>query len=129
MTAILFGVLTFYAGVYVGCPLNCGGTYDGSHDWIAIDFSKAEGWHCSDMIAVWRGGKKIAVLEAKDSGPFMGYCATHGDRCHPIVGDLPIHTFWTVFGVRGPYTPARPLSVRALLVNESLVRRELLDRL
>jgi hypothetical protein len=77
-TLILIGVLTFYAGPYVGQPLRCGGTYDTTHAWIAVDID-ALGWKCGDWVQV-----------------------TVGDDV-PIIADLPRHVWqWgSALSVRG----------------------------
>jgi hypothetical protein len=100
-TLILIGVLTFYAGPYVGQPLRCGGVYDTTHAWIAVDID-ALGWHCGDLVLV-TVGDDVMLLRVKDSGPLSAHCVVDGGECVPIVGDLPRHVWqWgSALSVRG----------------------------
>ena len=100
-TLILYGVLTWYAGPYAGEPLRCGGIYDTTHEWIAVDVD-ALGWHCGDLIRVEAGGE-VLLLRVSDSGPLSRYCVMDGDACVPIVADLPSHVWqWPdLLSVRG----------------------------
>ena len=104
---ILIGVLTFYAGPYVGEPLRCGsidgasGIYDTTHDWIAVDIDALPGWRCNDLVRV-TVGDDVMLLPVRDSGYLSRYCVYYGSTCVPIVADLPAHVFmWPGLSVQG----------------------------
>ncbi|MFH1602910.1 MAG: hypothetical protein ABIH03_03270, partial [Pseudomonadota bacterium] len=61
-----------YAGPYVGEPLRCGGMYDTTHEWIAVDID-ALGWRCGDVVVV-TVEDKVYYWRIKDSGPLSRYC-------------------------------------------------------
>ena len=90
-TLILVGAITWYAGPYVGEPLRCGGIYDTTHEWIAVDLD-ALGWHCNDLIRVEADGV-VLLLRVRDSGYLSRYCVHYGSECVPIVADLPAHVW------------------------------------
>ncbi len=115
---ILWGVLVWYSGPYVGGPLRCGSMagasplYDESHEWIAVDID-ALGWHCGDLIGV-RVGDETYHWRIQDSGPLSRYGVMVDGEYVPIVGDLPEHAFtWP------------GLNVRAVVWNETVVRERL----
>jgi len=94
MIEILLGVATWYAGVYVGQPLYCGGTYDVASEWVALPMGTD--WQCGDLIAVFFEGETAAehdlvVARVYDTGPLGEYCVAQRDDCVPIVVDIPAH--------------------------------------
>ena len=100
-TLILWGAIAWYSGPYVGEPLRCGGVYDDSHTWLAIDIDRYPEWRCNDLVRV-TVGEDVRLLRVKDSGPLSAYCVYFGDTCIEIVGDLPAHAFpWPGLSVRG----------------------------
>ncbi len=107
MTLLLAGMITFYAGQYVGEPLRCGsvdgvsGIYDTTHQWIAVDIDALPAWRCNDLVRV-TVGEDVMLLKVRDSGPLAKYCIRDGDTCTPIVADLPRHAFpWPGLSVLG----------------------------
>ncbi len=108
-----YGVVTWYAiAAFAGGPLYCGGTFDvAAEPWIAMP--SGGNWQCGDQIVIWSGGQ-VYHLRARDCGPFDRYCVIEGDRCLPIVGDLPDHLAWW---------PG--LSTRAVVINGSQAKRRL----
>ena len=101
------GMITMYAGQYVGEPLRCGsidgasGIYDTSHTWIAVDIDALPGWRCNDLVRV-TVGDDVMLLPVRDSGYLNRYCVYYGSTCVPIVGDLPAHVFpWEGLSVQG----------------------------
>lgn len=118
----LVGVLTFYAGPYVGQPLRCGGTYsETSGAWIAVDL-EATRWRCGDDVQVWQEGVLVETLKVRDSGPLSRYCVMDGEECVPIVGDVPAHAAWWCSGP-SQCSGCCAMSTRARLVNLSATRR------
>ena len=100
-TIVLVGCLTWYFGPYVGEPLRCGGVYDTTHTWIAVDIDRYTEWRCNDLARV-TVGEDVRLLRVKDSGPLSAYCVWFGDECLEIVGDLPAHAFpWPGLSVQG----------------------------
>lgn len=99
---MLIGTITWYAGPYVKQPLRCGGVYDETHAWIAVDLDAYHPeWRCNDLAEVDAGGVRL-LLRVLDSGPLSNFCVYFGDTCVPIVGDLPQHAFpWPGLSVRG----------------------------
>lgn len=94
---ILAGAITWYAGPYVGEPLRCGGTYDTTHAWIAIDIDHYPEWRCNDLVRVDAGDVQL-LLYVKDSGHLSRYNIGGVE----IVGDLPRHAFpWPGLSVQG----------------------------
>ena len=107
MTLLLVGMITMYAGQYVGEPLRCGsidgasGIYDTSHTWIAVDIDALPGWRCNDLVRV-TVGDDVMLLPVRDSGYLNAHCVYYGSTCVPIVGDLPAHVFpWEGLSVQG----------------------------
>ena len=101
MTLLLVGAITFYAGQYVGEPLRCGGVYDDSHTWIAVDIDAFPGWYCGDLVRV-TVGDDVMMLPILDSGFLNAHCVYYGSTCLPIVGDLPAHVWrWPGLSVQG----------------------------
>lgn len=105
-TLVLIGCVTWYAGPYVGGPLRCGSIdgaspiYDTSHEWIAVDFDRYDGFRCGDLVQVDAGGVQL-WLYVKDSGPLAAYNIGGVE----IVGDLPEHAFpWPGLSVMGTIT-------------------------
>jgi len=98
VTLLLCGMITWYAGPYVSCPLRCGsvngasGIYDTTHEWIAVDLDAYPKWRCNDLVRVTVGDYE-KPLRVKDSGPLSRFCVRDGDACHEIVGDLPQHAW------------------------------------
>ena len=68
---ILIGCLTWYAGPYVDEPLRCGGVYDDSHEWIAVDIDHYSEWQCNDLARVTVGDDEMrggyAFADARDA--------------------------------------------------------------
>jgi len=104
---VLIGILTWYAGPYVAQPLRCGGIYDISHDWIAVDIDVYH-WQCDDLIRVDAAGE-TQWLPLLDSGLLSRYCVETGEGCIEIVGDVPGHAAWWT----GLSAPGRLLNVSA----------------
>ena len=102
VTLLLVGAITFYAGQYVGEPLRCGGVYDDSHTWLAVDMDAlGPEWRCNDLARVTVGDDTM-TLPILDSGYLSRYCVHYGSTCLPIVGDLPRHAFpWPGLSVQG----------------------------
>ncbi len=110
---VLFGCITWYAGPFIGQPLRCGGIYDTSRDWIALDLDYLDGWECGHRIGVLID-HEIYVFYVYDTGPLSDYCVYFGSECVPIIGDLPFHAY-----------PASGLSVRAMVWNITLQKPRL----
>lgn len=87
------GSITVYGGPYVGRSLRCSTPanplrFDSdSPKWIALP-AKSLGitWQCGDLVYIPGHG----MFRALDSGPFGDHCVITGDRCLPIVGDVPV---------------------------------------
>lgn len=93
--ATLIGVITTYAGKYVGEPLYCdrgnGLTYRDDIAFIALDVREYQSGRieCGDRLRVTVNGVSFWA-RAFDAGPFEQYRVTQfGDA--PIVGDVPSH--------------------------------------
>ncbi len=100
-TLILVGAISWYAGPYVGEPLRCGGTYDTTHAWIAIDIDAYPQFRCGDLVQVDAAGVQL-LLRIADSGPLSAYQVCDGGECVEIVGDLPAHVWaWPGLSVQG----------------------------
>jgi hypothetical protein len=115
----VYGSITAYGDPYIGLPLKCSTPaiplhYDSlAPKWIALD-SKQLGvtWQCWDLIYIPGHG----MYRALDSGPFGDHCVMFGDRCVPIVGDVPaIHADWK-------------LSIEGEIINLSAVVRGCRER-
>ena len=101
MTLLLVGMLTMYAGQYVDQPLRCGGVYDTTHEWIAVDIDALPGWRCNDLVRV-TVGDDVMLLPVRDSGPLSLYFIDTPGGLVPIVADLPAHSFpWPGLSVQG----------------------------
>jgi len=94
-TALLIGVLTMYAGEFVGQPLYCddgtGTIYDDTLAFVALPVSEFESGRaeCGDQVRVTVNGQPFYAL-ALDAGPLEKYRVTQfGDV--PIVADVPQH--------------------------------------
>ena len=93
--ATLVGVLTTYAGKYIGQPLYCdrgnGMVYADRLAFIALPVGEFESGRavCGDQVRVTVNGQPFYAL-ALDAGPLEKYRVTQfGDV--PIVGDVPRH--------------------------------------
>lgn len=127
MTAIVqlittIGVLTTYAGQYVGQPLYCddgsGMVYDDSRPFIALPVTEYTAGlaQCWDQVRVRTGEHSFWAL-ALDAGPLEKYHVEQfGDL--PIIGDVPRH-LW-------PY-PGRIISAQGVVFNESAFNRACRD--
>ena len=117
MTAVLT-VATWYAGVYVGRGLYCGGVYaETTEPWVALPIQDAS-WRCGDLAAIEFIGETAAdhqVLMARvlDAGPFGDNCVIRGDRCVPIAVDVPRH-LWPDALEGNLSAPVRVTNVTAL---------------
>jgi len=110
---VLYGVVTMYAHAdHAGNPLRCGGIYDTSHEWVAVDIDHTD-WRCGDLATICAAGV-CKTLPVRDSGPLSRYCGEDGDVCRPILVDVPEHVAWF---------PG--LSARAVVVNRSLAEQRL----
>jgi len=92
---LLIGILTTYAGSYVGEPLYCdngsGMIYAADLDFIALPVSEYESGRavCGDLVRVVVNGRSF-YAQALDAGPLEKYRVEQfGDL--PIVGDVPEH--------------------------------------
>jgi len=93
--ASLIGVLTMYAGEFVGQPLYCddgtGTIYDDTLAFVALPVSEFESGRaeCGDQVRVTVNGQPF-YAQALDAGPLEKYRVTQfGDV--PIVADVPKH--------------------------------------
>lgn len=110
---IIWGVVTWYSlEAHAGQPLRCGGEYDTTRSWIAVDID-ALGWQCGDVVVVWANGQQRRFV-VRDSGPLSQYCVMDGMQYLPIVADVPEHVKW--FG---------GLSTQAVVVNTSRAKQAL----
>lgn len=115
--ALLIGVITTYAGKYVGQPLYCdrgtGMIYADDLAFIALPVSEFESGRaeCGDDVRVTINGQSFWA-QALDAGPLEKYrVAQFGDV--PIVGDVPTH-LWS-------WAPA--ISAKGSVFNESAFNR------
>jgi hypothetical protein len=110
MTAIikavtLIGVLTTYAGKYVGEPLYCdrgdGLTYRDDIAFVALDVLEYETGRaqCGDVVRVTIGGVSFWA-QALDAGPLHKYHVEQFGKV-PIVGDVPEHLWAHSPGISG----------------------------
>lgn len=103
---MVIAVATWYAGVYVGRDLYCGGVYAETTDpWIALPIQDKT-WQCGDLAVLEFIGETAAdheVLLARvmDTGPFGNNCVIRDGDCVPIVADMPRH-LWPVDGLSAP---------------------------
>lgn len=86
---ILAGVITFYAGVYIGQPFYCGGIYTPDVVGIAVDLGALPYWRCGDPVIVWDDGVR-RELTIVDAGPLSLY-NVGGVQ---IVGDVTMAARW-----------------------------------
>lgn len=115
VTAI--GVLTTYAGQYVGEPLYCdngtGLVYDDSRPFVALPVMQYESGlaQCGDWVLVTTGDY-VFWAQALDAGPLEKYRVTQfGDW--PIIADVPEHVW--------PYE--KYISAQGVLFNEGAFNR------
>jgi len=91
MRWVLVGVVTWYAGVYVGGPLYCGGTYEvGGEPWVALD-AGLEGmvWERGDLVYLSGPGWSL-MARVRDTGPLGRYgVEVRPGEVVPIVADVP----------------------------------------
>ena len=94
---VLVGILTTYAGRYVGQPLYCddgtGIIYDDSRPFIALPVTEytAGPAQCGDIIRVFFSNGETIDAVALDAGPFGDLCVIYGDECIKIIADIPSH--------------------------------------
>jgi hypothetical protein len=111
------GVLTTYAGQYVGQPLYCddgrGMVYDHSRAFIALPVTEytAGVAMCGDWVRVTSQGHSFWAL-ALDAGPLELYHVIQYGNL-PIIADVPEH-LW-------PFSPA--ISAEGTVFNESAFNR------
>ena len=89
MTFVLWGVLTFYAGAYLGQPMYCGSIYTPDAVGIAVDLDALPYWRCGDVVEVWDDGV-MRELTIVDAGPLMRYNVDGVT----IVGDATLAARW-----------------------------------
>jgi hypothetical protein len=112
---LLVGVVTWYAGGFVGQPLYCSEPgarwrYDeATPAWVALDVGEFESGHarCGDRIVIVGDGWSLEAV-ALDAGPLYDW-SVEGKR---IVADVPLH-LWPLAGMSG----------RATVVNRSALNR------
>jgi hypothetical protein len=111
--SVIIGAITVYAGVYIGGPLYCGGTYDAATTpWIAIDVNQYDYWHCGDRVLVLGDGWEYEAV-ILDAGTFNGYYIEQWGSDVPIIADIPaIHS------------PFSGLSAMGVVVNLSEMERQ-----
>ena len=114
---MLIGVITTYAGKYIGEPLYCdrgnGLTYRDDIAFVALDVREYQSGRvqCGDWLRVTVNGASFWA-QALDAGPFEPYRVTQfGDV--PIVGDVPFHL----------WAHAPDISGRGGIFNESRFNR------
>jgi len=113
---VIVGVATWYAGVYVGQPRICGGTYDATAGpWVALPAREfGQSWQCGDLVALWFvDEQQVVMARALDAGPFGAHCVVIDGQCVDIVVDVPRH-LWPVDG----------LSAQVQVVNVTAACRE-----
>lgn len=109
---VIIGVVTMYSGAsHMDNPLRCGGTYNTSHVWIAVDIDALPYWECGDEVVIWSNGIP-RTFRVRDSGPLARYCVMWGEECLQIGADIPEHVAWF-----------DGLSTRAIIVNKSAAKR------
>ena len=114
---LLFGIVTIYAGQYVGEPLYCD---DGSGlvynerttPWVALSIKEYTSGRvqCGDEILIW-GDDWSIVVRALDAGPLHRYYIEDWPDL-PIIGDLPQFI-----------APFPGLSAKAQMVNVTATKR------
>lgn len=116
-TVTLVGVITTYAGKYVGQPLYCdrgtGMIYEDSLDFIALPVGEFKSGRakCGDWVRVTIQGRAF-YAQALDAGPLEKYRVEQfGDM--PIVGDVP----------RRLWDWAPWISAQGMIFNESAFNR------
>lgn len=88
---IPLAVATWYAGVYVGGPLYCGGVYaETTEPWVALPIQD-KSWRCGDLVYLSFGNGDALMARVLDTGPFGDNCVMYGDKCVPIAVDVPRH--------------------------------------
>ena len=116
-TVLLVGVITTYAGKYIGQPLYCdrgnGMVYDDSRAFIALPVSEFESGRavCGDNVRVTINDQSFWA-KALDAGPLEKYRVTQFGNL-PIVCDVPRH-MWA-------WAPA--ISAKGSVFNESAFNR------
>jgi hypothetical protein len=84
-------VATWYAGVYVGRDLYCGGVYaETTQSWVALPIQD-DTWQCGDLVYLSFGNGDALMARVLDTGPFGDNCVIMDDDCVPIVTDVPRH--------------------------------------
>jgi hypothetical protein len=97
MSYVLIGILTWY--ISIGSPLRCGGTYELTREWAAVDLDAlCEGvdpelcaWRCGDLIRIVYDDGTSQRLYIQDTGPLSDFCVWDGPECVPVRADLPEH--------------------------------------
>jgi len=88
---VLVGMATMYTSAqHAGQPLFCGGTFaDTTAPWVALPISQFGTWRCGDLVYLSFGNGDALLARAMDAGPFGDHCVIRGNRCIPIVADVP----------------------------------------
>ena len=96
MVEIITGVATMYAlAQHAGNPLFCGGLYaDTTAPWVALPYrAYMDSWTCGEPVYLEgvdaTGQKWSLAATVRDTGPFGAHCVVRGNRCIPIVVDVP----------------------------------------
>ena len=117
--ALLVGVLTMYAGEFVGQPLYCddgvGMVYADRLAFIALPVSEFESGRaeCGDRIRIYFSNGETIEAVALDAGPFKDLCVMYGAECIKIIADIPMH-LWSYHD---------EISHRGKIVNLNMVKR------
>ena len=93
---IIVGIVTAYAGRYVGQPLYCSTPaqplyYDAqTPPWVALPVEEhGVTWECGDLIYISTPSGSL-LARAWDAGPFGGLCVMDEDKCTGISADVPM---------------------------------------
>ena len=88
---VLVGMATVYlTEAHAGNPLLCGGVFaDTTAPWVALPISQFGTWRCGDLVYLSFGNGDALLARAMDAGPFGDHCVIRGNRCIPIVADVP----------------------------------------
>jgi len=94
---VITAIATMYTSAqHAGQPLFCGGTFaDTTAPWVALPFEQYnDAWQCGDLVVLSFVGADATehvtlTARAMDTGPFGAHCVVRGNRCVPIVADVP----------------------------------------
>ena len=104
---------------HAGNPLYCGNVYAAeTGPWVALPYREyGDSWQCGDLVYLSFGNGDALMARALDTGPFGRNCVIRGNRCIPILVDVP-ELWW-------PDALAGDISAPVRMVNITRLAKEL----